>query len=104
MKTKFIYQNEIVEVIFDIWSDIMPFREFHGTINLSVGILNMRKQSNFSCSVPNLNEACKADCAIGTSECVSKCAPEDTNCWRDCFREDTICIDRKNSSLFMIFS
>lgn len=48
-------------------------------------------------SVPNLNEACKADCAIGTSECVSKCAPEDTNCWRDCFREDTICIDRKNA-------
>ena len=42
MKTKSIYQNEIIEVVSDIWSDNMPYRGVHGTINLSVSILHIK--------------------------------------------------------------
>ena len=37
-ENQIFFENEIVEVISDIWSGNMPYREVHGTINMPVGI------------------------------------------------------------------
>ena len=41
-ENQIFFENEIVEVISDIWSGNMPYREVHGTINMPVGILHMK--------------------------------------------------------------
>ena len=42
-ENQIFFENEIVEVISDIWSGNMSYREVHGPINMPVGIVHMKK-------------------------------------------------------------